>query len=247
MIPARRLEGRVAVITGGASGIGLATARRFLAEGASVSIWDLDPSHAVEELHSEGPVSGEPLDIRDGARVTVAAARVSERLGRVDILINNAGITRGYLDALRVSDEDWHAILDTNVTGALHCMQALVPGMKARGWGRILNVTSVLAASGFPGQTAYAASKSAIEGVTRVWASEFGPFGITVNAVRPGYIDTPMNAANGPGLVRHALARTPLGRLGLADDVASAFLFLASDDAAFITGAILPVDGGLVP
>lgn len=240
-----RLEGRVAIVTGASRGIGRATALLFRAEGAVVIGWDLsfrdtpEPDGA-EDLRAE-------VDLRDADAVRLEAARVLEAAGRVDILVNNAGVTRGFLPAEALPPAAWELMLDTNARGALHAVQAVVPAMKARRYGRILNVSSVLARHGFPGQTAYAASKAAIEGMTRVWARELGPWGITVNAVAPGYVRTAMNEANGPEVEKQVVGRTPLGRLGESDDVARAFLFLASGDASFVTGAVLPVDGGFSP
>jgi len=233
-----RLSGKVAVVTGGGSGIGLATAHRFLAEGAVVEIWDLRPCEIVRAA---------VVDVRNASAVRSAAERLVGETGRIDILINGAGVTGGYLDALTLPENVWRIILETNLTGALNAVQAVVPGMKEQRYGRIMNVTSVLDRYGFPGQSAYVASKAALAGLTRVWAREFGPFGITVNAVSPGYIDTPMNAKNGPEFVQRAVERTPLGRIGTVEDVTGAFVFLASDEASFVTGAILPVDGGLIP
>ena len=221
------------------------TARLFRDEGAVVIGWDMSwedspGPRGAEELRAE-------VDLRDAAAVRYQADRVLEAAGRVDILVNNAGVTRGFVPAESLTPVAWDLIVDTNTRGALHAVQAVVPAMKARSYGRILNVSSVLARHGFPGQTAYAASKAAIEGMTRVWAKEFGPWGITVNAVAPGYVRTAMNEANGPEVERLVRERTPLGRLGESEDVAHAFLFLASAEASFVTGAVLPVDGGFSP
>jgi 3-oxoacyl-[acyl-carrier protein] reductase len=241
-----RLAGKVAIITGAGRGIGRTTAMRFRAEGAIVASWDLEKPETVGGDHGPHGIE-EAVDVRDADAVTEAVARLAASTGRIDILINNAGITRGYVPLEKIDGAALDGILEVNLRGAVIAVQAVVGVMKAQRSGRILNISSVLAAYGFPGQTAYVASKSALEGLTRVWAREFGPFGITVNALRPGYVRTAMNAGNGQALEKQVLARTPLGRLGEPDDVASAFLWLASDDAAFVTGAILPVDGGFIP
>lgn len=237
-----RLNGKIAVVTGGARGIGRATVERFRAEGAEVVVWDLDAGSA------ESPVGGfAPVDVADPTAVAVAAATLAERLPGVDILINNAGINLARSPSVgEVTAEEWRRVLDVNLSGALHCTQALLPLLRRRRGGRIVNFSSILAVAGFPGQTAYAAAKAGLLGLTRVWARELGPAGITVNAVVPGYIDTAMNSAAAVEFRKAIVARTALRRLGTADDVARVCLFLASDDAAFVTGAAIPVDGGLV-
>ncbi len=237
-----RLRDKIAVVTGGARGIGRATVDRFRSEGAEVVVWDLDAGAP------ENPVEGlTRVDVADASAVAVAAAELGERLPGIDILINNAGINLARSPSVAdVTAEEWRRVLDVNLSGALHCTQALLPLLRRRGGGRIVNFSSILAVAGFPGQTAYAAAKAGLLGLTRVWARELGPAGITVNAVVPGYIDTAMNSAAAIEFRKAIVARTALRRLGTADDVARVCLFLAGDDAAFVTGAAIPVDGGLV-
>jgi 3-oxoacyl-[acyl-carrier protein] reductase len=237
-----RLRDKIAVVTGGARGIGRATVDRFRSEGAEVVVWDLDAGAP------ENPVEGlTRVDVADTSAVAVAAAELGERLPGIDILINNAGINLARSPSVAdVTAEEWRRVLDVNLSGALHCTQSLLPLLRRRGGGRIVNFSSILAVAGFPGQTAYAAAKAGLLGLTRVWARELGPAGITVNAVVPGYIDTAMNSAAAIEFRKAIVARTALRRLGTADDVARVCLFLAGDDAAFVTGAAIPVDGGLV-
>lgn len=243
----RRFAGKVAVVTGGGGGIGLATAERLLADGASVAVWDVRTSDRAAALAVEAPDRWwvDLVDVRDREAVAAATARLVDAAGGIDILVNNAGLTDGYREAADMTDESWSRVMDTNVSGAWHCAQACLPAMRARGGGRIVNISSVFADHGFPGQSAYAASKAAIVAMTRVWARELAAAGITVNAVSPGYIRTPMNAGHPEPFTNLVVGRTPLRRIGEANEVAAAIAFLVSDDAAFITGTTLPVDGGL--
>ncbi|MGA7615520.1 MAG: 3-oxoacyl-ACP reductase FabG [Thermoanaerobaculia bacterium] len=237
-----RFDGKVVIVTGGARGIGAAAVDRLLREGARVAVWDV----AASDEENDGALRRR-IDLRRRERVFEATAEVRERFGRIDVLINNAAITPGFIAAADLSPHDWKVVLEANLESTLHCTQAVIPAMKEKRSGRIVNVASVISAYGFPGQTAYAATKEAIVGLTRVWARELGPFGIAVNAVRPGYIRTRMNERNDAETEQAAIARTPLGRIGEPEEVASAYLFLASDDASFINGAVLSVDGGLIP
>ena len=244
-----RLEDRTAVVTGGARGIGRATVELFLTEGAEVFVWDVDPGSATDWARRAPEL--ERVDVADRSSVARAATRVTEQLTKnrrgLDILINNAGVNLARSPALAdLSAEEWRRVLDVNLSGTLHCTQALLSLLVAGGGGRIVNFSSVLALAGFPGQSAYAASKAGILGLTKVWARELGPKGVTVNCIVPGYIDTAMNNAAAADFRLAVAGRTALRRLGTAADVAKVCLFLASDDAGFVTGAALPVDGGLV-
>lgn len=249
---------RVAVITGGANGIGLATAHRFAKSGARVAIWDL-VSHAGEAaVTSLVAVGAEALfvetDVTNRSSVDAAIAATVARFGGIDILINNAGITRdAQLIKLKdgvvnggMSDADFDAVMSVNLKGVFNCTQAVVPHMIQRGGGRIVNASSVVALNGNFGQTNYVASKAGVIGMTQVWARELGKRNITVNAIAPGFIATEMTAKMPPAVLEGMQAHTPLGRLGAPDDVANAYCFLASDHAAFINGTTLQVDGGLV-
>jgi 3-oxoacyl-[acyl-carrier protein] reductase len=239
------LEGRVALVTGAAGGIGSATVRAMRTAGARAVAVDLDQS-ALARLFADDPHTL-PIaaDVTDVAAVDRAVAAALERWGRVDVLVNNAGLVRdATLD--KVADADWQRTLEVNLRGAMVCARAAVPNMRAAGWGRILSASSVVARNGNYGQTAYAAAKAGILGLTRSWARELGKHGITANAVAPGFIDTPMLASVPEKVLARFVERLPAGRLGRPDEVAAVYVFLASDLAAFVNGAVVGVDGGLL-
>lgn len=252
------LTGRVAVVTGGASGIGLATVRRLAESGASVAMWDRVPESgtaATAALLAEGlTVEFMAVDVTQKEQVESAVAATLTRFGGIDILINNAGITRDAqlvkvkdgVTSVGMSESDFDAVVAVNLKGVFTCTQAVVPHLIARGGGRIVNASSVVAFDGNFGQTNYVASKAGVIGMTQVWSRELAKRGITVNAVAPGFISTEMTARM-PGPVLDAMrARTPLGRMGTPEDVAAAYCFLVSDAASFISGTVISVDGGLV-
>jgi 3-oxoacyl-[acyl-carrier protein] reductase len=243
------LQGRVAFVTGAGRGIGAATALTFARAGARLALLDREAGLLEQTLDAVGREGADALgvaaDVADSAAVAQAVERTVARWGRLDILVNNAGIVRDATLA-DVRDQDWSDTLDVNLTGALNAARAAVPHMKAAGWGRILSASSIVARAGNYGQTAYAASKAGIVGMTRVWARELGGKGITANAVAPGFIDTEMVRSVPEKVVAQVRARIPAGRLGRPDEVANVYLFLASDLAAFVNGAVVGVDGGLL-
>ncbi|MEU2738374.1 SDR family NAD(P)-dependent oxidoreductase [Streptomyces sp. NPDC007095] len=230
---------RTAVVTGGASGIGLAIAERLTKDGYQVAALDLNPSDT-----SVVPAT----DVADRAQVDAALAAVRERLGPVTILVNAAG-TDGFKRFSDLTFEAWHRVINVNLNGVFHCVQATLPDMTEAGWGRIVNISSSSAQSGQPFMTHYVASKSAVNGLTKALALELGPFGVTVNAVPPGFIDTPMlRKAEARellgGTVEEHIQRTPVRRVGRPEDIAAACAFLVSEEAGYITGQILGVNGG---
>jgi 3-oxoacyl-[acyl-carrier protein] reductase len=253
-----RLQDKFAIITGGANGIGQATARRFAAEGATVAVWDLD-AESGERLAAEIAGAGQkalyqPVDVSDPEDVEKAVSELLNSWERIDILINNAGILR---DAQlvkfkegavqdRMALEDFDAVINVNLRGVFVCTRAVAPVMIRQGSGRIISASSVVGLYGNFGQTNYVAAKSGVIGMTRVWARELGRYGITVNAVAPGFVSTDMVWQMPEKVLEAIIAKTPLRRLGEPEDIANAYLYLASDEAAFVTGAVLSVDGGQV-
>ena len=240
------LAGRTAVVTGAARGIGAATAAMFVEAGASVALVDRD----ADAVHATASALGDkaaawPADVRDTPAITKLMAEVAARFGRLDILVNNAGIVRdARLES--VTEADWDDTLAVNLHGVMACTRAAVPYMRAQGHGRILSATSVAARMGNFGQTAYVAAKAGVIGMTRVWARELARHGITANAVAPGFIDTDMVRGVPAHVVEAMIARTAVLRMGRAEEVAAVYLFLASDAASFVNGAVVGVDGGLL-
>ncbi len=229
-------EPRTVLVTGGTRGIGLACARAFSADGDRVAV--LSRSTLTDEFPCFA------CDVADAAAVDETFAKIEAELGKVQVLVSNAGITRDTLLA-RMKDADWHDVLDANLTGAFHvARRAIGPMMKAR-WGRMIFVSSVGAYLGAPGQTNYAATKAGLIGFARSIAREYGNRGITANIVTPGPIETDMTTGMADEWRERVGAQVPVGRFGTSAEVAAAVRFLASEDAAFITGAIVPVDGGL--
>jgi len=243
-----RLQSKVCVVTGGARGIGRGIVETFSREGAG-RVWALDVNGAeLAELEKVAPsVRGMAVDVTDSAAVNAAVDRVTSESGRIDVLVNNAGITR---DALiqKMTDAEWAAVLAVNLNGVFYMTRAVAPLMMEAGTGSVISIGSIVGLDGNIGQSNYAATKAAVVSMTRGWAREFARKGakVRVNAVSPGYTRTPMIATVPEKVLQPIIARTPLGRLAEIQDIANAVLFLASDEAAFITGQVLRVDGGLV-
>ena len=248
MNPARRLEGKVSIITGAAQGIGLATALKFAQEGAVVIVCDLRQDAvdaAVAQCRAAGAEAlGFALSVTDRAEIDAMAAAVKARFGRIDVLVNNAGITQ---DARlqKMTLQQFDAVIDVNLRGVFHCAQAVVDSMVAQGSGVILNASSVVGIYGNFGQTNYAAAKFGVIGFTKTWSRELGPKGVRVNAVAPGFIETPILATIPDKLLGQMQEEVPLRRLGSPAEVANVYAFLASDEASYVNGAVLEVSGGL--
>ena len=244
----KKLQDKVAIITGGANGIGYATAELFLQQGAKVAIWDIDEQIgilAVSQWQAQSfNCKFDRVDTTQLSAVQEATKRLVDQYGKIDILINNAGITRD-ASMKKMTEEQWQQVIDVNLTGVFNCTKAVLPVLVANGYGRIVNASSVVALYGNFGQSNYVATKAGVIGLTKVWAKEFGPKGITVNAVAPGFIATEMVETIPKEHIKNLEIHTPLRRLGQPEDIAKAYLFLSSDDASFITGLTLSVDGGL--
>lgn len=230
---------KTAVVTGGASGIGLAIAQRLSADGYNVATLDLNPGSTAFSLAA---------DVTDRAQIDTALAAVRERFGPVTILVNAAGLD-GFKRFGDLKFEAWQRVINVNLNGVFHCVQAVLPDMVESGWGRIVNISSSSAHSGQPNMAHYVAAKSAVNGLTKSLALELGPAGITVNAVPPGFIDTPMlrRAESREllgGTVEDHIQRTPVRRVGRPEDIAATCAFLVSEEAGYITGQIIGVNGG---
>ena len=243
------LDGKVAIVTGGSSGIGRATSLRLARDGARIVVADVNAEGGSETQRLVADAGGEATfvetNVTDPAGVEEMVAKSIATYDRVDILVNNAGITRDNL-LMRMKEEEWDAVLNVNLKAAFLCTKAVCrPMMKARS-GRILNIASVVGLMGNAGQANYSASKAGIIGLTKTTARELAPRKITSNAIAPGFIDTDMTKKLSEEVREKLMAQVPLGVLGQAEDVASAVAFLSSDDAAYITGQVLVVDGGMV-
>jgi 3-oxoacyl-[acyl-carrier protein] reductase len=244
-----RLEGKVAIITGSAQGIGKASAELFVREGAKVVIADVDEKKGREfeqELLKQGfDVYYYPLNVANREDVANMVEKVMEKYGRIDVLINNAGITRDAM-LVKMTEDHFDQVLNVNLKGVFNCTQAVVPIMIEQGSGKIINTSSVSGIYGNIGQTNYAAAKAAIVGLTKTWAKELGRKGINVNAVAPGFTKTSMVEKMPEKILNYMESIVSLQRLGEPKDIANAYLFLSSDESNYITGHVLHVDGGIM-
>lgn len=237
------LENKVAVVTGAGRGIGKAIAVKLAGEGASVACCGRTLAN-VEATAKETAGKAYAVDVADSKQVAETAEKILKEFGRVDVLVNNAGVTRDQL-LMRMSDEDWDTVLDTNLKGAFNFTKALTRAFLKQRAGRIINISSIIGLTGNAGQTNYAASKAGLIGFTKSVARELASRGITANAVAPGFIVTDMTQSLGAEAQEALKGRIALGRLGTAEDVANAVLFLASDMASYVTGQVITIDGGL--
>jgi NAD(P)-dependent dehydrogenase (short-subunit alcohol dehydrogenase family) len=243
------LAGRTALVTGAASGIGRAIARRLAADGAAVAALDIDAAGVTTvaaEICQHGAQSiALTADVSDGSAVRAVIAQARAALGPIHVLVNNAGIC-SFLPFLHLSEAEWDHMFAVHVKGAFHCTKAALPDMIAAHWGRVVNVSSVGGIKGFPALTHYAAAKAALVGFTRALATEVGVDGVTVNAIAPGLIDTPLlERSRMPETIRTSqAAELPVRRIGVPDDIAAACAYLVSPDAGFVTGQVLSPNGG---
>jgi 3-oxoacyl-[acyl-carrier protein] reductase len=243
------LSGRVALVTGASQGIGRTCALRLAKEGSTVAVVARN-QEKLNELVAEitaagGNATAFALDVGDEEQVKATVKAIIAQFGKIDILVNNAGITRDQL-VMRMKRADWDAVLQTNLTSAYLCIQAAIPSMLKQRWGRVINITSVFGQMGQAGQANYSASKAGLIGLTMAIAREVGSRNITCNAVAPGFIETAMTAVLSEEFKQTAVKQIPLGRVGSSEDVAGAVAFLASDDASYITGHVLNVNGGML-
>ena len=243
-----RLQGKVSLITGAAQGIGLATALKFAQEGATVVVCDIKQAGvdaAMAQCQAAGATAvGFVLDVTQREMVDAVVAQVKDRFGRIDVLVNNAGITQ---DARlqKMTLEQFDRVIDVNLRGVFHCAQAVTDTMVAQGSGVILNASSVVGIYGNFGQTNYAATKFGVIGFTKTWSRELGPKGVRVNAVAPGFVETPILSTIPDKVLDEMRAHVPLKRLGKPEEIANVYAFLASDEASYVNGAVLEVSGGM--
>lgn len=244
-----RLNNKVAIITGGGSGIGKETSLLFSEEGAKVVVADIDENGGKETVEEIIEAGGEAfffkLDVSDREHTITVVKETKEKYGKIDILINNAGITQDAL-VVKMTEEQWDRVIDVNLKGVFNCTQAVVGVMIEQGSGVIINASSVVGLFGNIGQTNYAVTKAGVIGMTKSLAKELGKKGIRVNAVAPGFILTPMTAGVPEKILELMKEKTPLKKLGDPKDVANAYLYLASDEAKYVNGVVLSVDGGLI-
>ncbi|MGE0007827.1 MAG: SDR family NAD(P)-dependent oxidoreductase [Parvibaculaceae bacterium] len=242
---AERFRGRVAVITGGASGIGFAIARRIIAEGGRAALWDVDAKAGAAAASALGKEAvAVEADVGDEASVNRAAAQTAESLGQIDILVTSAAITGPNATTWDYPPEKWRQVIDINVNGVFHCCRAVVPLMQARDYGRIVNIASVAGKEGNPNASAYSTSKAAVIGLTKSLGKELARTKITVNCVTPAAVRTPIFDQMTQAHIDFMLSKIPMGRFGLVEEVAALVTWLASEECSFSTGAVFDVSGG---
>lgn len=243
------LEGQVAIITGGAQGIGEGICEVFCKAGATVVLWDVRDSGAetAEKIKANGgKIFFQKVDITNREAVDAAVAEIIEGYGKIEILINNAGVLRDR-SFLKMTQEEWDTVINVNLSSLFTTTQSVLPHMREAGYGRIISASSINGFVGAFGQTNYSATKAGVAGFTRALCREVGRFGITANAVAPGFIESEMTASMPPEVVKAGIAMIPVGRIGTPEDMGNAYLFLASKEAGFINGITLHANGGAMP
>ena len=244
----KRLEGQVAIVTGGARGIGKGICEVFCREGATVALWDvLDGTETVNEItQNGGKIFFQKVDVTDQNSVNNAIEEIIEKHGKIEILINNAGIIRDR-SFLKMSEEEWDSVINVNLKSLYVVTRAVIPHMKENGYGRIVSASSINGTAGAFGQTNYCATKAGISGFTRALCKEVGRFGITANAVAPGFIQSAMTDSMPEEVINAGIKMIPVGRIGTAEDMGHAYLFLASKESGFVSGITLHANGGAMP
>lgn len=244
----KRLEGQVAIVTGGARGIGKGICEVFCREGATVALWDvLDGTQTVNEItQSGGKIFFQKVDVTDQSSVDSAIEEIIKQYGKIEILINNAGIIRDR-SFLKMSEEEWDSVINVNLKSLYVVTRSVIPHMKENGYGRIVSASSINGTAGAFGQTNYCATKAGISGFTRALCKEVGRFGITANAVAPGFIQSAMTDSMPEEVINAGIKMIPVGRIGTAEDMGNAYLFLASKESGFVSGITLHANGGAMP